>query len=197
MELGSRRVWNAVIPLAVGAAILAAFWGINASRNRGNAKSEASASATPSATQAAPQNPAHEKAALEEQLKRNPDHPPILMRLAEMEQEAGRPAGAVSYLRRILEKDPKNADARLELGRSLYESGDTDGALVETRRLLEDHPDNVDGLYNLGAIYANRNQTALARDAWTKAIALAPASDSGQKSREGLAKLGPSLQGSH
>jgi Flp pilus assembly protein TadD len=193
MKFGSRKVWIAAIPLAVGVAILAALWGMNSARDRGSVKPDTSTSATP----AVPQNPAHEKAALEEQLQRNPDHPPILMRLAELEQEAGRPAGAVPYLRKILEKDPKNADARLELGRSLYELGDSDGALSETKRLLEDHPENVDGLYNLGAIYANRNQTALARDAWTKASVLAPTSDSGQKSREGLTKLGPSIAGSH
>jgi tetratricopeptide (TPR) repeat protein len=189
MEWGSRKVWTAVIPLAVGAAILAAFWGVNASRNRNPATPEASSS--PATT--VPQNPAHEKAALEEQLKRNPDHPPILMRLAEMEQEAGHPAGAVPYLRKILEKDPKNADARLELGRSLYESGNADGALAETKQLMADHPDNVDGLYNLGAIYANRNQMELAKEAWTKAVALGPSSESGQKARDGLAKLGPPL----
>ena len=187
MHSRSRKIWTAVIPLAVGALILAALWGINSYRNNGGAKKEASASAGT----AVPQNPAHEKAALEEQLKRNPDHPPILMRLAELEQEAGHPAGAVPYLRRILEKDPKNADARLELGRTLYESGDAEAALAETTRLIADHPGNVDGLYNLGALQANRNQFEQAKQAWTKAVALDPKSDSGRKAQEGLAKLAP------
>jgi Flp pilus assembly protein TadD len=192
MQWRSRKVWTAVIPLAVGGAILAALWGINSFRNGGSAKKEAS----PSAGAAIPQNPAHEKAALEEQLKHNPDHPPILMRLAELEQEAGRPAGAVPYLRKLLEKDPKNPDARLELGRSLYETGDAEGALAETTRLIADHPDNIDGLYNLGALYANRNQFVQARQTWTKAVALDPNSDSGRKAQDGLAKLGP-VPGTH
>ena len=135
----------------------------------------------------------HEKVVLEEQLKRNPGHPPILMRLAELEQQAGRPAGAVTYLRSILDKDPKNADARLELGRSLYDSGDADGALAETKRLLADHPSNVDGLYNLGAIYANRNQFDLARQAWKQAVAIDSESESGRKAQDSLAKLGPAV----
>jgi hypothetical protein len=68
---------------------------------------------------------------------------------------------------------------------------------VETKRLIEDHPDNVDGLYNLGAFYANRSRIGLARETWTEAAALAPASESGQKAREGLAKLGPWEPGIH
>ncbi len=138
---------------------------------------------------AVPQNPAHERA-LEEELKKKPGHPPILLRLAELERDAGRPAGAVPYLRQILEQDPKNEDARLELGRMLYDAGDVEGALKETQQLLADHPNQVDGLYNLGAIYANQNRLDLAREYWSKAVVTAPLSDSGRRAKDSLAKLG-------
>jgi tetratricopeptide (TPR) repeat protein len=181
----NRKLWTAVIPLAVGGVILGSLYFIN-SYQRETPKSQSAT--TDSAT--LPQNPAHEKASLEEQLKKNPGHTPILMRLAELEQQAGNPAGAVPHLKQILEKDPGNEEARLELGRSLYDAGDVEGATKETKQLISDHPKNVDGLYNLGAIYANQNQLQLAQQYWMKAVAASPNSDSGRKAQDGLAKLG-------
>ncbi len=196
MESRSRKLSTAIVPLGVAAVVVGSWWAINSHHSASTANSAIATSALPASSGVVvPQDPAHEKAALEEQLKRNPGHPPILMRLAELEQQAGHPSGAVPYWRKVLDKDPKNADARLELGRSLYDSGDADGALAETKRLLADHPSNVDGLYNLGAIYANRNQFNLARQAWKQALAIDPKSESGRKAQDGLAKLGPEAPG--
>jgi tetratricopeptide (TPR) repeat protein len=179
-----RKVMIAVIPLAIGIGTLLV---LNKMMSPSGTKSPAASTGTQSTV---PQNPAHERAALEEELKKKPGHPPILLRLAELEREAGRPAGAVPYLRQILDQDSKNEDARLELGRMLYDAGDIEGALKETKQLLADHPNQVDGLYNLGAIYANQNRLDLAREYWSKAVAAAPTSDSGGRARDSLAKLG-------
>lgn len=178
-----RKVMIAVIPLAIGIGILFVL------NKMMSPRSESSPAKTETQS-AVPQNPAHERAALEEELRKKPGHPPILLRLAELERDAGRPANAVPYLRQILDQDSKNEDARLELGRALYDAGDVEGALKETKQLLTDHPDQVDGLYNLGAIYANQNRLDLAREYWSKAVATAPASDSGGRARDSLAKLG-------
>jgi tetratricopeptide (TPR) repeat protein len=178
-----RKVMIAVIPLAIGIGTLLVL------NKMMSPRSESSPAKTETQS-AVPQNPAHERAALEEELKKKPGHPPILLRLAELERDAGRPAGAVPYLRQILEQDSKNEDARLELGRALYDTGDVEGSLKETQQLLADHPNQVDGLYNLGAIYANQNRLDMAREYWSKAVAAAPTSDSGARARESLAKLG-------
>jgi len=178
-----RKVIIAVIPLAIGIGTLLVL-------NKMMSPSGTKPPASTGTQSAVPQNPAHERAALEEELKKKPGHPPILLRLAELERDAGRPAGAVPYLRQILDQDSKNEDARLELGRMLYDTGDIEGALKETRQLLADHPNQVDGLYNLGAIYANQNRLDLAREYWSKAVAAAPTSDSGRRAKESLAKLG-------
>ena len=122
-----RKVIIAVVPLAIGIGTLLV---LNKMMSPSGSKSSPATTETQSAV---PQNPAHERAALEEELKKKPGHPPILLRLAEMERDAGRPAGAVQYLRQILEQDSKNEDARLELGRMLYDSGDIEGALKETK----------------------------------------------------------------
>lgn len=187
MKMDKKRILTVAVPVAIGLALILILNGLNSHRSAPSSQSSAKTS-EPKPT--APENPAHERAALEEQLKRNPGHAPILLRLAEMEREAGRPAGAVPHLRKILEHDPANLDARLELGRALYEADDLAGALRETQRLLADHPGQVDGLYNLGAIYANQNRADLARQYWSQAVTAAPQSDSGRRAKEGLEKLG-------
>ena len=137
-----------------------------------------------------PKDSIHEKAALELDLKKNPGHPPILIRLAELSRDAGQPKQAVEYLRQAVAADPKNLDARLELSRSLYEINDVDGAIAETKSLLADYPNQIDALYNIGAIYANLGKTDLARQYWTQAVATDPNSDSGRKSAAALTKIG-------
>ena len=133
----------------------------------------------------------HERKALAAELKKKPDHVPILLRLAELAREESKPAEAIQYLREALKVEPKNVEALLELGRALYESGDTDGALVETKRLVEIEPKNTDALYNLGAIYGNLNQPELARQYLTQAAKIAPESNGGKLARDALARLGP------
>jgi protein O-GlcNAc transferase len=141
-------------------------------------------------TAPAPQDPIHEKAALEEELKQKPDHPPILMRLAELARDGGQPKQAAELLKRAVAADSKNVDARLELSRTLYEIDDVDGAFTETKRILTDNPNQVDALYNIGAIYANLGKADLARQYWTQAVATDPNSDSGRKSADALTKIG-------
>jgi len=142
---------------------------------------------TPSA--AVPSNAAHEIASLEEELRKKPGHGPILMRLADLNQEAGKPAEAAKYLKQIVEAEPSNYQARLELGRTLHDSGDIEGAIVETKKIIEKDPQNVDALYNLGAIYGNQGKLSEAKDYFVKAVAADASSDSGQKAKAAIAQL--------
>ena len=181
---GTRKLWITAIPIALGIGLFVLLGGLN------SFPSKPSTAATKSPPPIPPENPAHEKASLEEQLKKNPDHPPILLRLAEIENTAGRPAEAQKYLRQALAKDPVNVDARLELSKSLYETGKIDESITEAKRLLADHPGQVDALYNLGAIYANQGGLALARQYWTQAVSADATSESGKKAQDGLSKIG-------
>jgi tetratricopeptide (TPR) repeat protein len=131
----------------------------------------------------------HEMKALEEDLAKNPEHPPILFRMAQLSTEMGKTADAISYLKRLVKVDSGNVEARLELGRLLYESGDVQGSMQDTSKILETDPKQVDALYNLGAIYANLNQLDQARSYWNRAVASAPASESGKRAKDGLQKL--------
>ncbi len=180
-----RKISTIVIPLVIGGGMLFSLRTLMAPK-----PSDVPAVSTSTAP-VVPLNSAHEKASLEEELRKNPGHPPILLRLAELAASGGDSAAAIGYLKQVVAADGKNADARLELGRALHDSGDIEGALRETKQLVADHPANVDGLYNLGAIYANQNQSALARQYWNQAVAADPTSESGRKAQDGLTKLGP------
>jgi len=183
--MNTRTIVTIVVPLLIGGAVLFSLRSL-----MGPKPSAAPAATSTSSATVVPQNAAHEKASLEEELRKNPGHPPILLRLAEMSASQGDAKAAIQYLKQAVDADSKNADARLELGRALHDSGDIEGAIRETKQLLADHPTNVDGLYNLGAIYANQNQNDLARQYWDKAVAAEPMSDSGLKAKDGLTKLG-------
>lgn len=169
-----------------GILALGAFWlSVMERRSKGSSKF---ATPAPAASSPAAAN-AHERAMLTEQLKLSPGHAPVLLRLAELEQEAGRPAQAAEHLRALLKSEPGNQEALLELGRLLYDSGDVPRALRETRRLLELDPNNVDAHYNLGAIHANQGEVEAARRAWTEAVRIGPATESGKRAAAGLPQL--------
>jgi tetratricopeptide (TPR) repeat protein len=122
-------------------------------------------------------------------LESNPGHTPILLRMAQMELEGGQPEKAANHLREAVRLEPDNADARLELGRALYELGRIDEAIGQTEEILARDPGHVDALYNLGAIRANQGRLDQAREIWTRAVAAAPDSESGRRSKSGLDTL--------
>lgn len=149
--------------------------------------------ASPAPAQAAapaPPNAAHEKATLEEQLKKNPGHTPVLLRLAQLATEQSQPAEARKHLDAILKAEPGNTEALLELGRACYELNDVGCATSATEKILAVDPDHADALYNLGAIYANIGQTQKARQYWERAAQKAASTESGKKAAAALKQLG-------
>jgi tetratricopeptide (TPR) repeat protein len=133
----------------------------------------------------------HELLQLSEELKKTPEHVPVLLRMAQLARELGRLPESVQHLRKAVATEPRNADAHLELGRALFDSSDIEGAIAETKRVLDIDPKHTDALYNLGAIYGNMNRDDLAREYWEKAIAADPDSPSGRQAKEALPRLSP------
>jgi len=134
----------------------------------------------------------HELAGLKDQLKKNPNHTPVLLRMSEVARGLGKTADSIDYLTQAVAGDPGNVEARLELGRELFEAGKVDQAIEVTKQILEKKPGNVDALYNLGAIYGNLGQDDLARQYFQKAVASDPNSSSGLKAKKGLETLSAS-----
>ena len=184
------RYYRLMAGVAVAGAIAVSLTMLEQRRNAKSAPAGAASSSAPASSGNPAADRVHELKALEQDLEKKPEHPPILFRMAQLASELGKPNEAVSYLQRLLKAEPGNTEARLELGRLLYETNDLPGAIRETSKILETKPKQVDALYNLGAIYANLNQEGTARTYWNRAVASDPASDSGKRAQEGLQKLG-------
>jgi protein O-GlcNAc transferase len=131
----------------------------------------------------------HEEALLTQALARKPDHTPVLLSLAKLAAESGKPKDAERHLREILRHEPGNLEARLELGKALFELGDVNGAIQETGAILKSQPSHPDALYNLGAIYGNIGNNGLARDYWTRLINADPNSESGKRAQKMIAQV--------
>ena len=140
-------------------------------------------------TTKAPSTPAHEKAFLEEQLKANPNHPPTLLRLAEMEHADGKLPQARQHLEQAIKSDPTLIDARLELSLVCYEMNDPAEAEKQNLAVLKQDSKQPDALYNLGAIYANHDRYAEARQFWNDAVKYGKDSPSGKNAAVALTKL--------
>ena len=182
--------------LAIGVALTFSGLGVYSFLRTGSGPSQPmqDTSRAPLSAQAAPASGnSHagkmELESLQQHLSKKPNHTPVLLRMAQLAREMGKPSEAAQHLRQALQQEPGNREARLELGRALYETGDIAGAIKETQELLNKDPRDVDALYNLGAIYGNMKQDDSARKYWLKAVAIAPGSPSGQLARQGLTQL--------
>ena len=138
---------------------------------------------------AAPPNAAHEKAFLAEQLRVNPTHGPILLRLAQIERGEGNPSSARLHLEQAVAADGTQVELRLELGLVCGELGDSDCAEEQNRAVLRLDSAQPDALYNLGALAANRGDAKQARLFWQQAVSDAPKSEGAEKSRRALERL--------
>jgi Flp pilus assembly protein TadD len=134
-------------------------------------------------------NPTHEKAFLTEQLGRDSNHTPIVLRQAQIERAQGDLAGARRHLEEAVAADGAQVDLRLELGLVCSEMGDVAAAEEQNREVLHLKPGQPDALYNLGAIAANRGETLEARQYWMSAAASGRTSDAAVKALEGIQRL--------
>jgi len=131
----------------------------------------------------------HEKVFLAEQLRRNPTHVPILLRLAQMERSEGNLRGARQHLEQAVATDSNQVDVRLELGLVCSEMGDLAAAEEQNRAVLRIEPGQSDALYNLGAIFADRGDFVQARRVWTDAIRGGNQTDGAAQAEKALQRL--------
>jgi len=134
-------------------------------------------------------NPAHEKVFLIEQLRRNPGHSPILLRLAQIEHSEGDLYAARQHLEQAIAADGKQVEVRLELGLVCWELDDFAAAEEQNRAVLRIDPGQADALYNLGAISANRGDSGHAREFWSTAMRSGRNNDAAEKSRRAIERL--------
>lgn len=185
-----RKQYHALAAIVLGAVMLVALLKMASHPASQGAPAPTVSTETPASPNGGAGDRVHELKMLQVELEKKPNHAPILLRMAQLSREMGKPAEAAADLRRLLGAEPGNVEARIELGRVLYDTNDVAGAITETNRVLEAHPKNVDAMYNLGAIYANLGKADLARQYWTRAAAADPESDSGRQAKSGLQQLG-------
>jgi Flp pilus assembly protein TadD len=130
-----------------------------------------------------------EKQMLVMALKKNPEHIPVLIKLAQIEAEEGHLQEAAGHLQKILEKDTGNPEANLELGKVLFRQGDVHGAIEHTEKILQDSPAYEDALYNLGAIYANTGNREQAMKYWNRLTALHSNSEGAKMASQMMSRL--------
>ena len=183
----NRSKWIIAVCLAAAAGGSAYRW----SHRKAHPQMNSSQPLAPVAVHTTRADKEHEIASLKENLKQNPAHVPVLLRLAQMSREIGRLDDSASYLKAAVAQEPSNRDARLEFGRILFDTGDVTGATREMEALLKSDAAAVDALYNLGAIYGNLTQDDRAREYFEKAVATASDSPSGKLARDALTKLAP------
>jgi len=136
-----------------------------------------------------PQNTAHEAKMLASELRKNPGHVPILLRLAKIAADSGHPDEAIARLQEALQHEPGNVEARLDLGKLLFEKGDVRAAIEQNEAIIKIKPDYPDALYNLGAIYGNLGNGERAEQYWRRLLSTSPQSDSGRRAGQMLAVL--------
>lgn len=141
--------------------------------------------------QPAAENDQHEAMVLTDVLKKKPEHTPVLLRLAQLAEQAGKQPEAVAHLRKVLANEPENSDARLELGRVSFQMGDVQSAIEQTRIILDRKPDHAEALFNMGAIYANLGDAALARQYWNRLLRTGPHTEVAQRAQNMLTQLPP------
>ena len=131
----------------------------------------------------------HEKVFLNEQLRREPKHTPILLRLAQIERSEGDLGAARKHVEQAAAADEQQVDVHLELGLVCWEMGDFAAAEEQNRAVLRIDPGQPDALYNLGAISANSGRVRQAREFWIEAVRTGRKRDSVDQSRRAVERL--------
>jgi tetratricopeptide (TPR) repeat protein len=171
------------IALIVGALVL--YLGFRAS----SPKSGNNRATSADKSQSKPSGDPHEAMVLSEALKKKPEHTPVLLRLAQLSEQAGNQPEAAVHLREILKNEPDNPEARLELGRVLFQMGDVQAAIEQTQAILDHQPDHADALFNLGAIHANLGNARLARQYWNELLRTSPQKEIAQRAKSMMTQL--------
>ena len=111
-----------------------------------------------------------------EVLRLNPRAAAAQVELARLDLATGRPGASVQLAREAVANEPASLEAQLALGRSLLANKDVLGAKAAVEPLLKANP-SVGPLHALmGSIYLAQKDSPRARQAFTRALELAPGS---------------------
>jgi len=108
----------------------------------------------------------------------------LLLRAANLYDDAKQYPIASQLYARYLELDPKNADARVDYAISLLNQGLQREGVTEMRRVVDEHPTHQKAHLNLGILYAQIERWDEAKKLWQTARTLNPNNDAGKRAAE-------------
>lgn len=108
----------------------------------------------------------------------------LLLRAANLYDDAKAHTTAAPLYARYLELDPKNADARVDYAISLLNQGLQREGVTEMRRVVDEHPTHQKAHLNLGILYAQIERWNDAKKLWQTARDLNPNNDAGKRAAE-------------
>ncbi|MFN3562103.1 MAG: tetratricopeptide repeat protein [Chloroherpetonaceae bacterium] len=114
----------------------------------------------------------------------------LLLRAANLYDDAKQYPIASQLYARYLELDPKNPDARVDYAICLLNQGLQREGVTEMRRVVDEHPTHQKAHLNLGILYAQIERWDEARKLWQTARNLNPNNDAGKRAAELLERYG-------
>jgi predicted Zn-dependent protease len=114
--------------------------------------------------------------ALRQAIKLNPRAVGAQIALARVYASKGQKLPAIELAQQAVVSAPLNPEARLALVRAVLANGDTRRAEQEVRSLVSRFPTSALVLTQVGSLYLTRHEYQAAREVFTKALALDPAS---------------------
>ncbi len=114
----------------------------------------------------------------------------LLLRAANLYDDAKQYPTASQLYARYLELDPKNPDARVDYAICLLNQGLQREGVTQMRRVVDEHPTHQKAHLNLGILYAQIEQWDEAKKLWQIARNLNPNNDAGKRATELLERYG-------
>jgi len=121
--------------------------------------------------------------ALEQVVANNPSDLSSLLKLANLQQDAGIFEKAIANYKKYLEVNPSNPDARIDMGVCYFNLSDHDNAIKEMEKALEYNPTHQIGHLNLGVVNLNAGNLDVSKEWFKKAVEINPNSDAGKRAQ--------------
>lgn len=110
--------------------------------------------------------------------------PELVLKLANLQSDAGLYEDAINSYQNYLDKNPENADARIDMGIAYFNLQNYSLALKEMERALKYEPGHQIGHLNLGIVNLQSGNLEISKDWLRKAVELDKNSEAGKRAAE-------------
>jgi len=121
-------------------------------------------------------------------LKIDPDNLDALRGMGNVNYDRGTYDQAIAAYEHYLKKKPDDPEVRTDLGTMYLYTHNADQAIVQYKKVLAQKPDFFEAYFNMGMAYTRLNDPAKARDAFDRALKLAPDEQTRNNIKEAIAR---------